>query len=158
MQSQNQLSGSVPQENTLVSLIVLDLSRNQLSGSLPPLHGCEKLQVALFSHNRLSGSIPALPPMNQLGMKREHLHHYTSSCASLLMHRFMLWLASIYCLLPVKNCTVLLLRCNFWQSSICVGVRGQRQTKRKINTQTKTKTQRLLSLCVVAFVCVVDFL
>ena len=80
LQSQNQLEGVIPQDNTLVSLIVLDLSRNQLEGTLPRLlqHN-EKVQVALFSHNRFSGTIPAPVPVNQLGTKS-----MTSLCTTML--------------------------------------------------------------------------
>ncbi len=70
-QSQNQLQGSVPSDNDLVSLIVLDVSRNQLEGTVPVFMHSEKLQVLLLGHNQFSGTIPALPPMNQLGMKRK---------------------------------------------------------------------------------------
>ena len=71
LQFQNNLQGSIPQQISLPSLVVLDLSRNQLEGSLPLLPQNEKLQMALFSHNQFSGSIPAPPPANQLGTKCE---------------------------------------------------------------------------------------
>ena len=71
LQSQNTLQGALPQDSTLVSLKVLDVSRNQLTGAVPLLQQSSNLQVALFSHNQFSGSVPAPPPMNQLGMKCE---------------------------------------------------------------------------------------
>ena len=71
LQSQNTLQGTLPQDSTLVSLKVLDVSRNQLTGAVPLLQHSSNLQVALFSHNQFSGSVPAPPPMNQLGTKCE---------------------------------------------------------------------------------------
>ncbi len=71
LQSQNTLQGALPQDSTLVSLKVLDVSRNQLTGAVPLLQHSSSLQVALFSHNQFSGSIPMPPPMNQLGTKCE---------------------------------------------------------------------------------------
>ena len=71
LQSQNTLQGALPQDSTLVSLKVLDVSRNQLTGAVPLLQHSSNLQVALFSHNQFSGSVPAPPPMNQLGTKCE---------------------------------------------------------------------------------------
>lgn len=71
LQSQNTLQGPLPQDSTLVSLKVLDVSRNQLTGAVPVLQHSSNLQVALFSHNQFSGSVPVPSPMNQLGMKCE---------------------------------------------------------------------------------------
>ncbi len=89
LQSQNTLQGALPQDSTLVSLKVLDVSRNQLTGAVPVLQHSSNLQVALFSHNQFSGSVPAPPPMNQLGMKCEDsvlaLPHSCSLSVSVLL-------------------------------------------------------------------------
>ncbi len=46
LQSQNALQGALPQDSTLVSLKVLDVSRNQLTGAVPLLQHSSNLQVA----------------------------------------------------------------------------------------------------------------
>ncbi|MCO5599222.1 hypothetical protein L7F22_053322 [Adiantum nelumboides] len=68
----NNLTGMIPEFNSLSNLEVLDLSKNWLTGAIPDFASLKKLQILNLESNRLSGTIPAT--LNTLsGLKELYL-------------------------------------------------------------------------------------